>query len=109
MSSAVRCVLALILCVAGAARAHAADDGLLFRVFLTDGSSIVTYGEFARVGDQVVLSVPVGGTQKEPRLQAVSLTASQGNTLTHLLAAAFFAVSITFVYRSFYGMRIRSS
>lgn len=77
MSSAVRCVLALILCVAGAARAHAADDGLLFRVFLTDGSSIVTYGEFARVGDQVVLSVPVGGTQKEPRLQAVSLTASR--------------------------------
>jgi K(+)-stimulated pyrophosphate-energized sodium pump len=40
---------------------------------------------------------------------AVSLTASQGNTLTHLLAAAFFAVSISFVYRSFYGMRIRSS
>jgi K(+)-stimulated pyrophosphate-energized sodium pump len=38
---------------------------------------------------------------------AVSLTASQGNTLTHLLAAAFFAVSITFVYRSFYKMRIR--
>jgi K(+)-stimulated pyrophosphate-energized sodium pump len=39
---------------------------------------------------------------------AVSLTASQGNTLTHLLSAAFFAVSITFVYRSFYGMRIRA-
>jgi len=77
MSSTVRCVLALILCVAGAARAHAADDGLLFRVFLTDGSSLVTYGEFARVGDQVVLSVPVGGTQKDPRLQAVSLTASR--------------------------------
>jgi K(+)-stimulated pyrophosphate-energized sodium pump len=40
---------------------------------------------------------------------AVSLTASQGTTLTHVLAAAFFAVSATFVYRSFYGMRIRSS
>jgi K(+)-stimulated pyrophosphate-energized sodium pump len=39
---------------------------------------------------------------------AVSLAASQGSTLTHLLAAAFFAVSITFVYRSFYKMRIRS-
>jgi K(+)-stimulated pyrophosphate-energized sodium pump len=40
---------------------------------------------------------------------AVSLTASQGNTLTHALAAAFFAVSVIFVHRSFYGMRIRSS
>jgi K(+)-stimulated pyrophosphate-energized sodium pump len=40
---------------------------------------------------------------------AVSLTASQGSTLTRILAAAFFAVSFTFVYRSFYSMRIRSS
>src|SRR5437867_2514864 len=38
---------------------------------------------------------------------AVSLTAQQGATLTHILAAAFFAVSFFFVYRSFYGMRIR--
>jgi K(+)-stimulated pyrophosphate-energized sodium pump len=40
---------------------------------------------------------------------AVQLTASQGSTLTHIFAAAFFAVSFFFVYRSFYGMRIRSS
>jgi K(+)-stimulated pyrophosphate-energized sodium pump len=41
---------------------------------------------------------------------AVQLTASQGGTgLTHILAAAFFVVSFTFVYRSFYGMRIRGS
>ena len=38
---------------------------------------------------------------------AVQLTATSGALLTHLLAAAFFAVSITFVYRSFYAMRIR--
>jgi K(+)-stimulated pyrophosphate-energized sodium pump len=38
---------------------------------------------------------------------AVSLTASQGDGLTHTLAAAFFIVSFFFVYRSFYGMRIR--
>jgi K(+)-stimulated pyrophosphate-energized sodium pump len=39
---------------------------------------------------------------------AVQLTATQGSTtLTHALAAAFFAVSFFFVYRSFYGMRIR--
>jgi K(+)-stimulated pyrophosphate-energized sodium pump len=39
---------------------------------------------------------------------AVRLTASQGATLAHVLAAAFFAVSFFFVYRSFYGMRIRA-
>jgi K(+)-stimulated pyrophosphate-energized sodium pump len=38
---------------------------------------------------------------------AVQLTASQGSGLTHVLAAAFFVVSFFFVYRSFYGMRIR--
>jgi K(+)-stimulated pyrophosphate-energized sodium pump len=38
---------------------------------------------------------------------AVQLTATQGSNITHILAAAFFAVSFFFVYRSFYGMRIR--
>src|SRR6266850_434901 len=40
---------------------------------------------------------------------AVQMTATQGANLTHVLAAAFFAVSFFFVYRSFYGMRIRGS
>jgi K(+)-stimulated pyrophosphate-energized sodium pump len=40
---------------------------------------------------------------------AVQLTASQSSNLTHILAAAFFVVSFIFVYRSFYGMRIRGS
>jgi K(+)-stimulated pyrophosphate-energized sodium pump len=40
---------------------------------------------------------------------AVQLTASQGDNLTHILAAVFFAISFTFVYRSFYSMRIRST
>jgi K(+)-stimulated pyrophosphate-energized sodium pump len=40
---------------------------------------------------------------------AVQMTASQGSGLTHILAAVFFVVSFTFVYRSFYGMRIRGS
>jgi K(+)-stimulated pyrophosphate-energized sodium pump len=39
---------------------------------------------------------------------AVKLTATSGSRLTHALAAVFFAVSYGFVYRSFYGMRIRS-
>jgi len=40
---------------------------------------------------------------------AVSLTSSQGSTLAHILAAAFFVVSFLFVYRSFYSMRIKGS
>jgi K(+)-stimulated pyrophosphate-energized sodium pump len=37
---------------------------------------------------------------------AVSLTADAGPTVSHVLAAVFFLVSLVFVYRSFYGMRI---
>jgi K(+)-stimulated pyrophosphate-energized sodium pump len=37
---------------------------------------------------------------------AVSMTIDFGTTLTHVLAVAFMAMSIWFVYRSFYSMRI---
>jgi len=40
---------------------------------------------------------------------AVSLTTEQGTGLTRVLAALFFAVSVVFVWRSFYGMRIEES
>ncbi|MBI2215876.1 MAG: sodium-translocating pyrophosphatase [Candidatus Rokubacteria bacterium] len=40
---------------------------------------------------------------------AVTLTAGSGPALTRVLAAAFFAVSVVFVWRSFYGMRIRAA
>ncbi len=36
----------------------------------------------------------------------VKMTLEQGATFSHLLALAFFLVSVTFVWRSFYGMRI---
>jgi K(+)-stimulated pyrophosphate-energized sodium pump len=38
---------------------------------------------------------------------AVKLATEQGTTLTRVLAGAFFVVSFTFVYRSFYAMRIK--
>ena len=38
---------------------------------------------------------------------AVSLTNDHPGNLTHILALAFFLVSVFFVYRSFYGMRIK--
>ena len=40
---------------------------------------------------------------------AVRLSEQQGETMSHALAALFFVVSVVFVYRSFYGMRIGSS
>jgi K(+)-stimulated pyrophosphate-energized sodium pump len=40
---------------------------------------------------------------------AVSMTASQGSTITRVLAGIFFLISVIFVYRSFYGMRIEES
>jgi len=39
---------------------------------------------------------------------AVSLSADKGSTFTNVLALGFFIVSLFFVYRSFYGMRIKS-
>ena len=39
---------------------------------------------------------------------AVSLTADKGSTLTHILAAVFFLISVTFVWRSFYAMRVKT-
>jgi len=38
---------------------------------------------------------------------AVRLTYEMGPGLSRVLAAIFFAISLTFVYRSFYGMRIK--
>ena len=40
---------------------------------------------------------------------AVTLTAESGPAISRTLAAVFFAVSMVFVWRSFYGMRIRGA
>jgi hypothetical protein len=46
--------------LASAQASHPATRVALFHVFLTDGTSVVSYGEYARVGDEVVLSMPLG-------------------------------------------------
>jgi K(+)-stimulated pyrophosphate-energized sodium pump len=40
---------------------------------------------------------------------AVSLTNDQGATLTNILAAVFLLISMVFVWRSFYAMRIEKT
>lgn len=62
--------------LAGGLPAAAATEATLFRLFLHDGSNVVSYGEYARVDDQVVFSMPVGGPADQPRLHVVTLPAS---------------------------------
>src|SRR5438105_5914690 len=40
---------------------------------------------------------------------AVSLTEDKGSTLTRIMAAVFFLIAVSFVLRSFYGMRVKSA
>jgi hypothetical protein len=54
----------------------AADDATLLRVFLRDGSSLVSYGEFARVADRVIFSLPTATTVNPP-LQLVNIAADR--------------------------------
>lgn len=85
----VGCVLVLML-VAGKPTATwaqpaeteqpAADNGEsapLFRIFLKDGQSLVSYGEFARVGDLVVFSMPTTTVDISAQLQLINVAADR--------------------------------
>ena len=47
-----------------------------FRLFLHDGTTLVSYGEPTRVGDRVVFSLPTSSRDGDPRLQLVNIAAS---------------------------------
>jgi hypothetical protein len=69
----------LLACLAWlvVASADAASGATFFRLFLTDGSALVSFGEFARLDDRVIFSMPVGGPLEQPRLYVVTLPANQ--------------------------------
>ena len=69
-------LIGLLTALGPAAAAAAADDATLLRVFLTDGTSLVSYGEPARVGDRVVFSMPTAATENPP-LHLMNLAASR--------------------------------
>jgi hypothetical protein len=76
LSATRRFSLAVLLIVGSTAPALAADV-VFYRIFLHDGSTLVSYGEFARVAGQVVFSLPIGGPETAlPQLQLVSLAES---------------------------------
>jgi hypothetical protein len=59
-----------------------AESVTLFRVFLNDGTAVVSYGEYARVGDRLVFSMPLGAidaARGEPDLHVVNLPVSAVN------------------------------
>ena len=60
----------------GAAASAGADDATLLRVFLIDGTSLISYGEPARVNDRVIFSLPTATTPNPP-LHLVNLPAAR--------------------------------
>jgi hypothetical protein len=56
--------------------AAAADDATMFRLFLKDGRSLVSYGEFARVGERVVFSMKID-PDADSSLRLVDIPADQ--------------------------------
>ena len=69
-----RVLLAAFVWAFALAAPAAANDVILYRVFLVDGTAAVSYGEFAHVAGSVVFSMPLGGLDTDtPQLQLVSL------------------------------------
>ena len=70
-------VLVVVVCLAAAWPAGVAGaDVTLFRLYLLDGTVLTSYGEFARVDDSVIFSMPVGGKPEEPRIHVTSVKAA---------------------------------
>ncbi len=69
MTRMLRALIA-VACLAAGQVAYAAEPGVtLFRIFLLDGAVFVSYGEFVRLDDNVIFSMPLGGPAEQPRLQ----------------------------------------
>jgi hypothetical protein len=59
------------------AAASADDSAPLFRVFLKDGTSLVSFGEMARLDDRVVFSMPTSASTSAPQLQLINIPSDQ--------------------------------
>jgi hypothetical protein len=69
--------MAIVAALAIATPAAHAEDLPLFRLFLNDGTTIACLGEFARVGDRVVFTLPL--TTGDTDTQLTSLPANRIN------------------------------
>lgn len=70
-------VVSIVLIAARVAAQPEPTDASLYRVFLNDGSTLLSYGEYARVADRVVVSVPLGllPSSASPALHLLSIPA----------------------------------
>lgn len=69
-------VLIAVFAVGASAQAQNGDS-LLYRVFLADGSALVSYGEWARVEDRLVFSMPIAPGAETGQLHLVSIPAER--------------------------------
>jgi hypothetical protein len=67
------CLAAVIGLAAPAAIRAQAVEPLLYRVFLADGTGLSSFGEWARVDDRLVFSMPLGAGAGPSELHLVSL------------------------------------
>jgi hypothetical protein len=78
-----RCMLLAVFVWLACGRSTSAESVTLFRVFLNDGTAVVSYGEYARVGDRLIFSMPIGaidaGSGRDPNLHVVNLPVSAVN------------------------------
>jgi hypothetical protein len=80
--SSLAALLAAVLCLTAPRAAAAAPppqpaDAVLYRIFLTGGATLSSYGDYARVGDHVVFSMPLGDVLggQVPPLKLVTIPA----------------------------------
>jgi hypothetical protein len=66
-------ILFALLLVPAAAFAQSPVSRVLFRVFLADGRVLASYGEWARVEDRVVFSIPTQLSREPVELQLVTI------------------------------------
>ncbi|MGH9384683.1 MAG: hypothetical protein ACRD2N_10395 [Vicinamibacterales bacterium] len=84
--------------VVSSAGAQIAPDPVLYRVFLTDGRTLASYGEWARLDDRVVFSMPTRITRDPADLHLVSIPANRvdwpkTDAYTNSVRAAGYAAS----------------
>ena len=75
-----RAAATCVVLAALAARSAAADSPAatlpLYQLLLTNGQALTSYGEYARVGDRVVFTTPIGDVRGQPRLHMASVPAA---------------------------------
>ena len=66
-------VVCLFLALSSMATAQPAASRVLFRVFLSDGRVLSSYGEWARLDDRVIFSMPTQLSREPVELQLVTI------------------------------------